>query len=243
MTRSCAPHKQTDCFTCQHRDRTEWCALSEDELRQFNDSKRSRAYLPGETIYHQGDACDGVYCIESGMVGIRKTGFDGSSTLLGLGFPTNTLGYRALLAGQDHIAGAEALKPSVLCFIEAKVVRDLLSVNPALGIQFLERAARDLGEAEEKFHQSVTLSVRARLAHLLVVLQDRYGSPGQDGAINLDLPLARQDIAAMIGTRPETLARTIRRMEEDGVARFAGRRVHVPRIENLIDEIESDTFS
>ncbi len=242
MARGGENHGSISCFTCQNRDRTEWCALSPDELKRFDRAKTVRDFAPGEPIYHQGDPSHGVYCIESGLVGLRKIGADGSSTLLGLGFPTNTLGYRALLAGEEHLAGAEALKPTTLCFIEAGTVRDLLDHNPALGVQFLERAARELGEAEEKYYQSVTLNVRQRLIHLLLILRERYGSGQRNGGVTLELPLARQDIAAMIGTRPETLARTLKKMEEDGVAKFKGRRVDIPDAGKLLGEIEGDAW-
>jgi DNA-binding Lrp family transcriptional regulator len=43
----------------------------------------------------------------------------------------------------------------------------------------------------------------------------------------MELPLSRRDLASMIGTRHETLSRIISRLEEDGVARFSGRTVHV----------------
>ncbi len=70
------------------------------------------------------------------------------------------------------------------------------------------------------------------------MLKDRYGVAGEDGALNLELPLSRQDMAAMIGIRPESMSRAIRSFEEDDIAHFSGRRVHVARIEDLIRELE-----
>ncbi len=55
--------------------------------------------------------------------------------------------------------------------------------------------------------------------------------------MTLDLPLSRQDMAAMIGIRPESMSRTIRSFEDDKVAIFSGRQVHVPSLEALFDEL------
>lgn len=231
-----------DCFTCQARDRSEWCALSQDELKRLDKAKTVREFLPGEVLYHQGDPCTGIHCFESGMVGIRKIDADGNSVLLGLVYPGDTLGYRALLVGSDYKASAEALKPTTICFIDGNTVRALLDDNPALGLQFLRSAARDVDDAEEKFLQSVTLSVRARFAHLLLVLRDRYAISSKDGTFSLELPLSRQDLAAMIGVRPETMSRTIRQFEDDGIAEFSGRVVRVPAISNLLVEIEPESY-
>jgi len=227
-----------NCFTCQARGRTEWCVLTEEELTLVDHGKVCRQYLPGEVIYHQGDECHGIHCIESGLVGIRKIDAGGNEVLLRLSHPGDTMGYRSFLAGNDHNNSAEALEQSVICFVRGSTVRSVLEHNSTLGLRFLKHAARDLDDAEEKILQSTILPVRARFAHLLLVLKDRYGVTGEDGGLVLELPLSRQDMAAMIGIRPETMSRTIRSFEEDNIAQFSGRRVHVARIEDLIRELE-----
>ena len=227
-----------NCFTCQVRGRTEWCVLTEEELAHLDQGKICRQYLPGAVIFHEGDECHGIHCIKSGLVGIRKLDADGKEVLLRLSHPGDTMGYRSFLAGNDHNNSAEALEQSVICSVSGATVRSLLEQNPTLGLRFLKHAARDLDAAEEKVLQSTTLPVRARFAHLLLVLKDRYGVTGEDGALVLELPLSRQDMAAMIGIRPESMSRTIRSFEEDDIAHFSGRRVHVARIEDLIRELE-----
>ena len=227
-----------NCFTCQARGRTEWCVLTEEELALVNQGKVCRQYLPGDVIFHEGDECHGIHCIESGLVGIRKLDAGGKEVLLRLSHPGDTMGYRSFLAGNDHNNSAEALEQSVICIVSGATVRSLLNKNPSLGLRFLKHAARDLDDAEEKVLQSTTLPVRARFAHLLLVLKDRYGVTGEDGALVLELPLSRQDMAAMIGIRPESMSRTIRSFEEDDIAHFSGRRVHVARIDDLIRELE-----
>ncbi len=236
------PSMRKNCFTCQSRARSEWCALTDDELRLLDNAKVVRQYRPGEVIYHQGDPCRGIHCFESGLVGIRKIDADGNSILLGLAYPGDTLGYRSFLVGEDHGASAEALRPSTICFINSATVSTLLNHNPALGLRFLQTAARELGAAEERILQSVTLSVRARFAHLLLVLKERYATTAKNGTLELELPLARQDLAAMIGIRPETMSRAIRQLEEDGVAYFSGRSVQVPDMKRLFREIESESY-
>ena len=91
-----------NCFTCQSRGRTEWCVLTDDELALLDQGKISRQYLPGDVIFHEGDECHGVHCIESGLIGIRKMDAAGNEILLRLSHPGDTMGYRSFLAGNDH---------------------------------------------------------------------------------------------------------------------------------------------
>ncbi|MFQ5534222.1 MAG: Crp/Fnr family transcriptional regulator [Sphingomonadales bacterium] len=231
-----------NCFSCQNRDSTEWCVLTKDELSRFNGCKVTKEFLPGQVIFHEGDPVSGVYCIEQGLIGFRKTDADGNTTLIALANPGRTMGYRSFLAGEPHSTSAEALKPSRICIIDRSTVRGLLDRNPALGFQFLRTVSRDLGQAEARFHQGVTLSVRARFIHLLLVLKERYAGTDEDGKLVIELPLSRQDLAAMIGTRPETLARTIRALENEGVAHFSGRILRVPDIRALFEDIELERY-
>jgi|TARA_B100002003_G_scaffold44493_1_gene39818 CRP/FNR family transcriptional regulator len=231
-----------NCFMCQTRDRTEWCVLDDAELELLNKGRVTKEYLPGEVIFHEGDSCRGVFCLETGMVGVRKTDADGNSVLLYLVTPGDTLGYRAMLAGEDYRASAEALEPTRICVINVPTVRSLLAHNPALGLRYLKRVSMSLGNAEEKILHNATLSVRARFAHLLLVLIDKYGEKSTNGPTEFELPLSRHDLASMIGTTPESMSRTIKKMESDGVARFTGRTVHIPEIETLVQEFEPDHF-
>ena len=73
---------EKNCFTCQSRERTEWCVLEDEELQQVTEGKTCREYLPGEVAFHEGDSCRGVHCIESGLIGIRKTDANGNEILL-----------------------------------------------------------------------------------------------------------------------------------------------------------------
>ncbi len=233
--------RSSNCFTCQTRARTEWCALSSADLKQIDDAKIDRDYAPGDVLYHQGDSCKGIYCIKSGLVGLRKVGADGNSVLVRLAQPGDTIGYRAFLSGEEHALGAEVLKPSMVCFVDQAVVRKLIETKPELGLRFLKSMSENLNTAEDKFLQSTSFDIRARLAHLLLVLKERFAAEEKDGALKLELPLSRQDMAAMIGVRPETMSRAIRKFEDDGIAYFSGRTVKVPDISVLFDQIDAES--
>ncbi len=57
-----------------------------------------------------------------------------------------------------------------------------------------------------------------------------------------DRRLARRDLAAMIGIRPDTMCRAIKPLEEDGVAYFSGRSVPVPDVKRRLREIEPEGY-
>ncbi len=104
-------------------------------------------------------------------------------------------------------------------------------------LRFTRRLAEDLRAAEEE-KLAATESVRERVARLLLLLADRYGEEtARHKGLTVQLPMARQDMAALLGVRAESVARAIRALEDDGVARFRGRKVTIPSIERLMAEL------
>jgi len=228
----------TSCFNCQWRERSEWCVLDHEDVRILDDSKSSSQFKPGQVLFHQGDRCDGIYTVVSGTVAIRKSDIHGNTVLVRLRHEGETIGYRDFFTGSEYSTSAEALSPVTMCFVHRDAVQELLTHNPALGLGFLNQLGGDLKEAEEALLRTSRLSVRTRMAHLLLTLKDRYAEANDDGSLALRLPLSRQDIADILGTRAETVARTIHALEVDNVATFSGRNVIIPDLDSLLDEIE-----
>ena len=236
---ACTPHGVAHCAACHGRGHAEWGVLSDAGLEKLNASRSARTYKPGELVFKQGEPCQGLFCIDSGEVALRKTDEHGSSAIVRLAHAGQTIGYRAFFAGGKYAASAEALTEAQVCFIPSGMVRSLIEQDPRLGYTFLKRQADDLRESEEARLQATSLSTRARLAHFLLTLKDRSGSVADDGTLTVELPLSRKDLAALLGARRESIARAIRALEDAGVATFEGRTVHIPDLDTLLDELEA----
>ena len=219
------------------RERGDWCALNQEDLALLDKHKKVHSYDVGDVMFMEGDRCVGIHCLESGSVALRKMDAEGNSVLVHLAHAGETVGYRSFLSGEPHDTTCEVVAPARICFIPGATVHELIEHNPSLGMQFLSHAARDVREAQENYLRAATGSVRARLVHLLFTLRERYAEEQEDGSLIIHLPLSRQDMAAMVGTRPETISRTIRKMEEDGAANFTGRTVRIADPGTLLDDI------
>lgn len=212
--------------------------LEPEDLKILNQHKVCNVYEPGQVIYYEGSPCLGIHCIEGGSVALKKTDGNGGAVVVGIFGEGQTLGYTAFFAGREHTASAEALERTQVCFIEKAGVRTLLDRNPTLGLRFLNRVSERLVDSETERVRALTLPLRARLAHLLLIFKDRNSTVDDDGTLTIELPLSRRDIAAMVGARPESLSRVLRDLENDGVARFDRRHAVVPDLDLLIDEVE-----
>jgi CRP/FNR family transcriptional regulator len=205
-------------------------------LRLLDNSKIDHILPVGENIYSQGDECSGIYCIQSGLIGLRRMDSEGHSILMRLVNQGETIGYRALLSKTHHVLSAEVMMPSQVCFIGRAVIQELLQKNPALGMRFLDHSLRDIEKIEDRVIGSETWPVRTRFLHILMVLYERFGVE-EGGVWFLDLPISRRDLAELVGTTPETMSRTISGIHSEGLAIFKGRRVEIPSLSAVMEAV------
>ena len=230
--------KSPSCFECQTRHRTEWASLLGEDLQILDRAKICNVYEPGQVVFYEGNACLGIHCIESGSVKLRRAGPRADDVVVGLAGPGETLGYLAYFGDRGYTTTAEALTACRICFVDRAAVKTLIHKSPAVGLAFLRRLSDDVDRAEADKVTALSLPLRARAAHLLLVLKDRSASADDQGRLTIELPLSRRDLAAMLGARPESLSRLIRDFEDEGVAQFGQREIVVPDLDALLDLLE-----
>lgn len=241
MKSSCVIHKSR-CLAPRSINGTEWSVLSSEEIKIFNQNVVCRSYNSGDIVFIEGDICKGLYFVESGLVGVKKMDADGRQVLLLLANPGDTLGYRPLLAKENHRATAEVMREAKICFLPKDIIHLLLSRNPQLGAKFLQRTARALGAADERFFEMVSLTARVRFIHLLKILQERCGYVVEDGSLCLELPVTRCEIASMLGIRSESFSRLVREIETEGFVHFSGSRITIANPELLFKEFDAALY-
>lgn len=219
-----------------NRQNDPWNILNDEEIAILNRGWVSRTYFPGDTLFYQGDDCEGVFCIQSGLIGVSKYDAKGNSVLLYLANPGETLGYRALFTEENFNTGGTALKTSQVSFIKSSTVRILAEMNPKLSLKLLQMISKNLGATEDYYFHNSKSKARARFAHLLSILLNSCRFDASGTLIQMQLPIERKYLAAMIGVSPETLSRTARELENDGIVKFSKQIVAIPNLENLIRE-------
>jgi CRP/FNR family transcriptional regulator len=231
------PDSALRCATCPVRHTTEWTSLTNEEADVLDKGKVDRSYLPGDVIYNQGDMSDGLYAVHSGMIGLRRYESDGSSLLLHLVRNGTVFGYRSYLSKTEHSVTAEVLMPGKICFIQSRTVQVLLQQNPNVGLGFLEHSLANMKDMEAKYVRAAVLPVKSRVLHFLLTLNEQYGSKTENGEHILDIPLSRRDLASAVGATPETLSRTVRLIEEDGLVVFHGKQIRIPDLQPILDTV------
>jgi CRP-like cAMP-binding protein len=221
------------CQDCPSRKQGIYCTLEAEELQHINEHRKSRCYPKGRIIFFEGKPANGMYCINRGRVKVYKTGLDGRQQIVRLAGPGALLGYRALLSEEPYHASAETLEEAVVCCIDKAAFSELLTSNPDFSRSMIKKLATELRQAEDLATSIAYKSVRERMAELLLMLKDNYGTPTDEGVL-IDLRLSREEMAEMIGVTQETAIRLLSEFKKDGLIAVKARNITLRDIPTLL---------
>ncbi|HVI51901.1 MAG TPA: Crp/Fnr family transcriptional regulator [Candidatus Sulfotelmatobacter sp.] len=190
---------------------------------------RRRSY-----IYNQGDPAVSIFCLIWGVVALERIDADGRMAMFGVAKGGSLLAGHDLVDKAPHRNSAQALTTSEMVVIPSDRFYAMLRHDERLLAIVMQQAAIQMSAYEEHILRLSTLDVSDRLYSTLCAL---VGSPSEEcGPVEASTPLLKRDLAAMVGTSPETISRSLRRLEEQEVAEFTGRstfRLYPPKKRSL----------
>ncbi len=197
-------------------------------------------YEPGKIVFRQSDVPAGILCIEQGYVLLSRIDALGNETAFGIFGPNETIGHRSFFASDLHVATARTITDCLVYLIPQETVRQLFESNLDVAWWFLRTIASDRGPSDGLLLRGNKVPARIRIIRMLLILRDRFARIDANGHLVFELPISRKEIANMVGVTAESVTRTIREIEKDELAIFRGRKVVVPRPEQLERAAELD---
>jgi CRP-like cAMP-binding protein len=193
----------------------------------------SRRWEGGEPIVREGEPATSAILVLAGLVKIHKSAADGSELVLRLSGPGDLLGEVAALRGAARMANATALEPVDGVVIAVPEVRALLTRHPSLSLALLELAVARLRIADERRLESATAETLPRVASRLVELAERFGTPADDGTIEVGMPITQEELASWAAASRESTARALRTLRELKLIETHRRRLVVLGLDRL----------
>ena len=183
-----------------------------------------RTWPAGHFLFLEGDPAEGLYVLLEGYVKVVQTDAAGQEVVVQMAGPGEPLGLIALFADQPYPASARTMAPCRTLWIPGAVFREFLLQHPAVALRVLHLLAERLHEVHRRLLEVSVLRVERRLARVLVRLAGRLGRRTAEG-IELALPLSREELAELCGTRLHTVSRLLNRWQRAGWVRLGRRRI------------------
>jgi CRP-like cAMP-binding protein len=182
-------------------------------LNKFIAGKSRREYLPGESIFSQGDLANAVFYIQSGKVKLTVVSMNGKEAVIAH-LPAASFFGEASLAGETHhIASANTLELSTIVRIDKTAMLELLHREPAFAEQFLAHLLSRNNRLQADLVDHLFNSSEKRLARLLMMMANF----GQDTKpIPVIAKISQETLAEMIGTTRSRVSFFLNRFRDLG---------------------------
>jgi len=201
-------------------------SLTDEELGRLAAIARLRHVKAGTVLFSENDDCDRFYVLAAGRVKIYILNEQGREQILHIVNPSETFAEAAMFAGQTFPAFAETLENSDLIVIPSEPFVTEISRNPNLMLKLMSGLAKWLRMLVDLVDDISLKDVQTRLAkYLLRQAADKKISI-EPGAL-IPLGMNKSQLAKRLGTVPETLSRSLYKLQKDGAVKVASKHVEV----------------
>lgn len=206
--------------------------LSDAEQRDVASVARPTPFKRDEPIYVPGGDASQLMVVHTGRVKVSRISGDGHEQIVRILGPGDFGGESAFLNGDrpDHFA--TALEAGSMCVFRHAELGQLVRRHPSIAVRMLQTVSRRLDETETRLAAVISADVSARLADYLMTLP----TSRVDGLPEVELPLAKKEVASLLDTTPESLSRQLRRLSDSKVIiqRPGGHRIALADLDALM---------
>lgn len=199
--------------------------LTDEQRKSLRRGERIVKLQPGGRIFASGDKADALFLVASGKAKVEREEAGGKSIIVRLVGKGDTVGGRALLAGERHTSTATAFCEMTLLRIGREEVELAMRDNAALAVYAARTLAVEARTAWELMAQMTQKQVRGRLATALLTLRRKFGYVA--GSRKVGVGVARKDLAALSNMTVANAIRTLAAFAAEGVVEVEGRDVTI----------------
>jgi len=213
-------------------------AVSEQLPGLLFDGAPLQSLEAGELLFAAGDAGNGCYRLEEGLLKVEVASPRGEARIIALLGPAALVGELSLIDGLPRSASVIALRDSVLRFVSREAFAQYTRAHPDTYRTLVTVLSRRLRDADATIAASSFLSVRARVARALVELAEHVGEDAGEGRIVLDHSVRRGDLAAMAGVARENVSRVFNDFRKRKLVTLRSNRIclnDISAIERMIE--------
>jgi CRP-like cAMP-binding protein len=220
----------SDCDSCLNQAHPLFRHLSGTEFQEISFHKITETYKRGSIIYREGQRMKGFYCLQSGVIKIYKTGFDGKEQIIRFAKSGDIIGYRSVISNEPACTTTEVLNECVVCHIPAELLIGLIKSNGNFAVELMKLTCKELGEANAYLTDIAQKTVKERLAEVLLHLHMEFATD-REGVLNI--ALTREELSNVVGTATESIIRLLSEFKSEGLITLNGRKIKILNMSGL----------
>lgn len=198
--------------------------LSEEDSEFVVTCAVEHRYARGQTLFHSGDAAQGMYVIRSGSVRIYLENEDNALTL-GHQFEGECIGELEVLHFGSHRLASVAAMEATICYeISKDNMERIVARCPVIMRRIFYVVSERLAQADRKLSYLAFMDVSLKVANVILEL-DRNLGICDGGRRVVKRPFTHQQLADLIGVSRESATRALQDLADAQLITWENKRI------------------
>lgn len=219
--------------------------LNQDDLETVRKIARIKTFQKGDIIFFDTEPYLGFYIVIKGMVKIYKISKDGREHIVHLVDKLNTFAEVPLFENAGEILEKDFSYPANAMAIEdetevmlmpARPFIQLIESSPKLSIKMISGFAKRLRHLNNHIETITLKDVTKRVSDYLLKEykknQNKQNFPTEK-LNTISLKISKNDLASYLGTILETLSRTFKKLQDEGIIEVDGKNIKIMDLKKL----------
>ena len=176
--------------------------LREESLALLAKGCRFKVVEKGDVLFLQSDPAESAYVVRSGKISIILNSPDGREMMINEMRKGDIFGELGILTNKNRSTSAIARLESEVLTIPRKVFLHIMDDEPQLTRRMLELTVSRLQNSSERESALVFMDAQARLAHLLLDLDQQEADKGY-------ITISQEELAQRTGLIRQTVAKAL----------------------------------
>lgn len=203
-------------------------ALEEPHLQLISSSCELIKLARGENIFLRGAKVHSFYYLIRGGIKIYAMSKDGAEKVIYIAAPGESFGEAAMFLDTAVPVGTQAIHESMVLTIPKAAIYKLIEENPRIAHLMLAGMSMRMHRLIQDIKALSLQSASERVVgYLLQLCSD------QKITQNIILPAKKSTIASLLNLTPETLSRTLAKLEKQGLIFVNATEIQIPDSERL----------
>ena len=183
-------------------------------------------YKKGDNLLRPDDAVDKIYFLKKGNVRQYAITAKGEEVVIHIFHPGSFFPIMLVLAESANRFYFETMTNVEVKIAPPDKVVNFLKANPEVLFTLTQRLSKGLNGIVTRLEETLSNSVKERLASFLGYLSNHFGKDVRGGR-QITLTLSHQDISSWLGVARETVTRQMKSLQKSKIISYKGRKIIV----------------
>jgi CRP-like cAMP-binding protein len=182
----------------------------------------------GTSVFNRGDAAVGLYILLDGQLKLGVTSPQGSEKIISIVTPGESFGEAILFLERQFPVYAQATLDSDVLLVPKSLIFSMLDNDSLFSRKMLAGLSIRMHQLVQDIEMLSLQSCTQRFIGYLLQI-----SANAPDASNITLPASKSTIASLLNLTPETLSRTLAKLQQLGLIEVNGKDVMITDVKKL----------